>query len=82
LADAFVFLLWFDTGFDFVNPELSGDSAGGAFVIPGEHNDFETEFVQLIDGGGGRVLDRVRNRDNPGRAAIDSDEDRSLSLLL
>ena len=49
LADALVFVLRFDARFDFIDAELLGDGARGALVVAGEHDDFQSELVQMLD---------------------------------
>ena len=40
LADALVFMLWLDAGFDVIEAKGSGDDLGAALVVAGEHDDF------------------------------------------
>ena len=50
-ANAIVFMLRLDAGFDFVDAEFPGDGARSALVVAGQHDDFEAELVQLLDRG-------------------------------
>ena len=46
-ANSFVFVLRLDAGFHLIDAELLRDGARGAFVVAGEHDDFDTELMQM-----------------------------------
>ena len=71
-----------DPGFDFIDPKFFCDRARGPLVVAGEHDDLQTELVQMLNGGRRRFLDRIGHTENACRAVVDRDENHCLSLLL
>ena len=60
--------------------DLPGDRLGGGPGVAGDHHHVQAQRLQGRDGGGRVVLDRVGDRDHPGRAAVDGDEHGGLAL--
>ena len=73
-------------GFDFrlhhIDAKLSGHCGGGAAVVAGDHDKFDTERVQLPDGLGGGGFYRIGHGEDAGRFAIEGDKHGGLSLFL
>ncbi len=61
-------------------PAVARDCLGGPSVVAGEHGDRDPEPSQLGDGLGRSCLERVCDRDDGGRPAVDRREDRGLAV--
>ena len=66
-------------GEDPVYAELAGDRRRGAPVVAGEHGDLQSQRVQSRDRLPRLVPDRVGDRNETGRLAVDGDEHRRLA---
>ena len=68
--DAFVFVLWFDPSFNVIDAELFRDSARRAFVVAGEHDNFDSKLMKMLDYGRRGFLDRIGDGDDARRATV------------
>jgi hypothetical protein len=68
-------------GFDFGDPEFPGDRLRGCTIIAGEHHDANSVRAQPRQGVRSRRLDRIGDRDDAGRPAVNSDKHRGCALL-
>ena len=82
LTNAFVLVLRLDAGVDFIDAELLRDGACGALVVAGEHDDFDAELMQMVDGSGGRFFDRIGDGEDARGASVNADEHRAVALVL
>src|SRR3989338_5820607 len=55
---------------DIINAQLRGDGLGGHTVVSGEHNDFQAQTVQSLDGRRRCRLDRISDPQNPKDLAL------------
>src|SRR6267143_2344257 len=67
---------------DLVDAELPRDRLRGPAVVPGEQGDPQPHPLQRGDRGGGVLLQRVRDRDDPRHTSVDREEHRGLPLPL
>ena len=81
-ADAVVFVLRFDARCHFIDPEPLGYPSRSPLVVAGEHDDFQTQLVELFDRAVRRFLNRIGNGDEPGRAIVKRDEDDAAPFFL
>ena len=67
---------------DLVDARLGGDRPRGRLAVPGQQDRVQPERAQFGDGGGGRVLDRVGDRDRAADGAVPADQHRGAARLL
>ena len=63
-----------------LHPDLAGDRGGSAGVVTGQHDHVDAQAAQRRDRGSRVVLDRVGDREHPGRLAVDGGQHRRLAL--
>ena len=69
-------------GDDLVDARRGGDRPRGRLVVPGQQDRVQPERAQFGDGGGGRGLDRVGDRDGAADGAVPADQHRGAARLL
>src|SRR5437868_4596692 len=82
LPNALVFVLRFDTSLNLIDAEFFCHGSCSTFVIPGEHDNFDSEPMKMLDHIQRRFLNRIRDRKDASAATINGDEDHGRSLRL
>ena len=67
-------------GADLVEPEPLRDGLGRGAVVAGEHDEADSRGLEVGDGPGRRLLDRVGDAEQARRPAVDDDEDDRLAV--
>ena len=71
---------WQHLGDHFIDAQLPRHGLGRAPAVAGQHDDPQSVLVEQANGFRGRVLDRVGDADQPGKAAVDFHQHHRLAL--
>src|SRR3546814_18359272 len=78
--DLAMLVLGRDVCLDLVDTELAGYGFGGSAAVAGQHHHLDPALVQRPNGRSACRLDRIGDRDQPSRCAIEGYEHHSLTL--
>src|SRR3546814_20382810 len=79
--DLAMLVLGRDVCLDLVDTELAGYGFGGSAAVAGQHPHLDPAIVQRPNGRSACRLDRIGDRDQPSRCAIEGYDNPSLILV-